>query len=174
MKFQKLEQHAGTDKFLKIKDGETVKVVFCGEIHEYYVKWDNGKSQIVGSGEGGKIRFRVNVAVPEGAAIKMKIFEFGVPVYEQMGLLNKTYGDITKLKIAIIRRGEKLSTTYILLPLLNEPLAPPVLAKIESLDLHFLNAQKKSNEPATDAFQDVPMPDPDSFVEEMDEPEIPF
>lgn len=144
------------DKFLKVKDGESVKCVFRGEIFEYFVKWENGKSIIVGPNEG-KVRFRVNVAVPEGSAFKMKIFEFGRPVYDQLEMLNKNYGDVTKIKITIARKGEKLETTYMLMPLVHEPLAPPVMAKIEAIPLNNLGGNKKE-EPKVDAFSDVPFP----------------
>ncbi len=170
MKFTSHQSQVQSDKFLKIKDGEVVKGVFRGEIFEYFVKWENGKGIVVGPNGGGKIRFRVNIVIPDGATFKCKVFEFGMPVYDQMEMLNKAYGDLTKIKVAIARKGLALDTTYMLMPLVQEPLAPQVLAKIEAIPLNILDTQKKE-----EAKPEIPMPD---FEDEMESDpnfdELPF
>lgn len=172
MKFNKpAPQGEKSDKFLKIKDGETVKCVCLGEIYEYFIRWENGKSIIVSPGSlGAKVRYRVNVAIQDGHGFKAKILEFGRTIYDQLEMLNSTYGDITQLKIAIARKGEKLDTVYMVMPLPNEPLAPPILAKLKTLDLNVLDTASKKNA-EKDAFDGSPFPE-ETFTENPEE--LPF
>ncbi len=124
MKFHKLEQSSGSGEgsktFLTIKDGESVNAVFRGEIHEFYTKWIEGKSQLVGADDPeGKLRFRVNAIVKEGSQFVAKIWEFGRPVYDQLSEINAEY-PLETIKVKVSRRGVKLETTYMILPLLGD------------------------------------------------------
>lgn len=166
MKFQKRPQSESLvgNNFLKVKDGESVNVIPRGEIYEYYVKWEGGKSHVVARDEGGKVRYRVNVVVKEDDKLVAKIWEFGVPVYDQLAAINEEY-DVTRTKIKVTRHGEKLDTTYMLLPLLKEPISEAMLKTIGGIDLHIL--EPKTSKPVSKSqmedFGDVPMPDEENL-----------
>lgn len=162
MKFTKRESVShGSENYLKIKGGESINVIPRGEIYEYYVKWENGKSQVVAKDAGGKIRYRVNVIVKDGEKLLAKIWEFGTPVYEQLSSINEEY-DVTKTKIKVTRHGEGLETTYMLLPLLKEPISDAMLKTIGNIDLHILEPKQRPNSTqpssATQDFDGPPMP----------------
>ena len=36
----------GGEKFLKLKSGESINGVFRGEIHSYFIKWNNGRFEL--------------------------------------------------------------------------------------------------------------------------------
>lgn len=142
MKFNKLslapKNDGGGNLFLKIEDGQSVTVVLKGEIHTFYTRWVDNKSQLVSAGdEGAKKRFRVNAIVFENGRFISKILEFGTPLYIQFSDINDEY-PLEQTKLKITRRGQKLETTYVVLPLLKEPLTEKMLQEIESVPLNIL------------------------------------
>ncbi len=63
-------------------------------------------------------------------------------VYEQLAEINKVC-DVTKTKIRFSRKGStKDDTMYMLIPVINEPISPKVLATIEAIPLHSFGRPK--------------------------------
>jgi hypothetical protein len=144
MKFRTLPESegGGSDKFLKIKPNDNVKIVLRGEIYEYFVKWEGGKSIVVKENQGGKLRFRVNALLfdQEQKKFVAKIWEFGQAVYRQLADVNEEY-DLETTKIKVSRKGEGKETEYNVLPLLKEPLSDQVLKMINETPLNVLEKQ---------------------------------
>lgn len=157
MRFTKREIQSsgeGSKLFLRLKDGETVTGVLKGEVFEYFIKWENGRSQIVAAGEpGGKSRFRVNFVTPEGTALVAKIWEFGLTVYNQLAELSEEY-DLDKTKIKVTRRGTGTDTIYMVIPLLKEPLKPAQLKAIEAVECQVLEPKQRPEPPPPAAGND--------------------
>lgn len=128
-------------KFLKFKSGESKNVLLLGDIYEFHQIFDDKerKSRLVSPNtKGAKPRFRINVAVNEDGEMKVKIFEFGLQIYNQLAALQEDY-DLSTTVLKVSRQGERLDTEWLLLPL--PPKAQPTeaqLAKIKAMDLHIL------------------------------------
>lgn len=137
---------SGSKNFLKLKDGESVKVIFCGEMHHFYQKWFNGKPALTDNKDpDGKIRFRNNVACTDAnGEVVMKLFDFSWSVFEKIKEINEEWNGIETVKIKITRNGIGTETEYHLTPL-REPLSPSVLNLIKSLPL--LPLEKKGSAP---------------------------
>lgn len=149
---------SGTD-FLKIEDGQTVNVVFRGEVHEFYQIWPfGGEKQIFDKKvPGSSMRFKVNVVVHEKGKFVAKIFEFTNKFYNQMVDLQDDF-PLTETKFKITRHGVEKNTTYTLLPLIKEPLAPKALKEIEAVPLNML---EHNLAPSTDADYEYKGPSDD-------------
>lgn len=156
MRFRTLPENegGGSDKFLKIKNGESIKVILRGEIYEYFVKWENGKSVVVAENQGGKLRFRINALLfdQEQKKFVAKIWEFGQAVYKQLASINEEYA-LEETKIKITRKGEGKETEYSILPLLKEPLSEQVMKMIEATELNILNKQGSPVNKSEDASE---------------------
>jgi len=164
----------GGDKFLKLKDGESVVGVFRGEIYEFHTKWINNKSIPASPDDPeAKTRFRANIIVPVNGKPVAKIFEFSYPVFEQMAMINKIKGDITKVKTHIARMGEGTSTKYMLM-VADEPVN---LKAIQGIELHILNKNQAPEIPSAEpppGWSDFPPPQEDHDGDFDTMPEIPF
>jgi hypothetical protein len=125
---------ASSDKFLKLKDGESIIGVFRGEVYEFYQIWENGKSKVVDKGiQGAKSRFRLNFIDKD---LKAKVFEFGLTIYNQLADIADDYNlEQTALKIS--RRGAGTDTVYMLIPAKEQPSAA-MMAKIQAVPLNIL------------------------------------
>jgi hypothetical protein len=171
------QSSGGSEKFLKLKDGESVIGVFRGEIYEFHMKWVNNKSTPASLDDPeAKTRFRANIIVPVNGKPVAKIFEFAYPVFEQMAnidkkLKEKKRGGITKVKVDISRMGEGTSTKYMLM--VDD--APVNMNAIDQVELHILNKDGAPPIPHSEpppGYDDFPPPrEEDSFE---DNPEIPF
>lgn len=168
MKFTKRQapgSSGGTDKYLKIKDGESKSLWLTGEIYEFYMKWVNGKSvNVEPTDPEGKSRFRVNAGMIEDGKPVMKIWEFPLTVYRQLSAINEEY-PLETIKIKVSRHGSGTDTEYHVLPLLRDKIEP----SLKLMDLHILNnkpAQAKPMASPPNGWDNEPMP------EEHDE--IPF
>jgi hypothetical protein len=142
MKFTKREvmqsNGSGGNTFLKLKDGESKAGVFRGEIYEFLKKWENGKSQVVGPDDPeGKTSFRLNFVTLEDGKFTAKTWEFGITVYNQLADIHEEY-DLSKTKVKITRRGTGTDTTYMVLPLLKEPIPAKTMKEIEAVILNML------------------------------------
>ena len=152
MKFHKFENKPrgeGNSNYLKIADGGSVTAVLRGEIHTFYTRWTEGKSETVSEGTpGAKPRFSVNAIVWDAEAKKFvaKTWDFGMIVYEQLADIHAEY-PLPTIKVRISRRGTKLDTTYIIMPLLKDEdrLTGKVLADIEAIPLNILDKEVPKN-----------------------------
>lgn len=143
MKFRKPEEMptgGGSKNFLKLKDKESISGIFRGDIHEFFVLWEGGKSQTVEEGvPGARFRFRVNFVTKEGSAFVAKIFEQGLTVYQQLAELHTEY-DLEQTTVKITRNGTGTDTTYSLLPLLKAAPTKETLKYLDTMELLPLEA----------------------------------
>lgn len=147
----------GVDKYLKFKDGESKNLWLTGEIYEFYMKWVNGKSQVVEPTDSeGKSRFRVNAGLIEDGKPVMKIWEFPLTVYRALGAVNEEY-PLETIKIKVTRHGMGTDTEYNVLPLLRDKIEPALKAQ----DLHILNNKPAQAKPlaSPNGWDNEPMPD---------------
>lgn len=136
MKFRKdFPESGGSKNYLKLKDKESTKGIFMGELHEFFVVWESNKSREVPEGTPeSKFRFKVNFVTKEGAVYVPKIFEQGSIVYRQLSELHEEY-DLEKTVIKITRNGTGTDTTYSLLPLLKEVVTKEVASHLKEIEL---------------------------------------
>lgn len=136
-----LPESGGSKNFLKLKDKEHVSGIFMGELHEFFVQWEGGKSRVVPEGApDAKFRFRVNFVAKEGAVYVPKIFEQGLTVYRQLAELNEEYG-LDQIVVKVTRNGTGTDTTYSLLPLLKQTITKEVMAHLKTIELLPLEAK---------------------------------
>jgi hypothetical protein len=147
MNFRKdVLETGGSKLFLKLKDGESVQGVFRGDIKEFFIKWENGKSSEVAEGtEGASFRFRVNFLKKENQDFIAMVFEQGVTVYRLLSEINEEY-PLESTVVKITRTGTGTDTTYSVLPLLKQALTYKDLQKIKSVKLNELTKQKHNGE----------------------------
>ena len=140
MKFEKRDMPAGDGKggtFLKFKDGESKVGVLRGEIYEFYQVWEGNKSHVVDSDHPqAKSRFRLNFVTKEDGELKVKIFEFGLTIYNQLAELSEEY-DLEQTAVKITRRGTGTDTVYMIIPAKDQPNASQLKA-IQALPLNIL------------------------------------
>ncbi len=150
----------GPTLYLRLKDGEAIKIIPRGEIYEFYSVFGT-KGEVPAHTQGSRVRYKMNAVVYEDGIFKAKILEYGPSVYDQLAEINKIC-DVTKTKIRFSRKGSgKADTQYMLLPLVNEPISSVVMQQIEAVKLNILNPKKS----------DIPPPGPDDFPPDFgDEP----
>jgi len=145
MKFEKkFEARESGGDYLQLKAGESVEVVFRGDLHEFDSHWVQGKGSVIcegpscswcESGEKPKFRFKVNAVMKENAALVAKVWEQGQTVYEQLSTLSEEY-DLESTKVKVTRHGEGMDTTYSVLPVRGGELAGDVLRKVEAVAIN--------------------------------------
>ena len=158
-----VEANAG-GQFLKLKDKESVYVIFMGDPYEYYCVWNNGASSPVPEGTSkAKFRFRINAVVKEAdGSYVPKIFEQGPTIYNTLKDFNHEYDGLDTVIIKITRKGSSMNDTeYQLVPLRQE-IPPATRAKLGKLTLlaleHEGKAPQKSNGVADNYFDGEPGP----------------
>jgi hypothetical protein len=137
----------GSKNFLKIKDGESVRGVFIGEMHVFHTKWIGGKSVPCDNKDpDGKVRFRNNFVYHDAAQdqLVVKIWDFPWSVFEQLKDINSEY-PLEETKVKITRSGTMKETTYSILPLVGpkDLLTKDQIAAINGMPL--LPLEKKSD-----------------------------
>jgi hypothetical protein len=153
MKFPKREDNGGDGKgsklFVKLGDGASTAGVFRGELYEFYSKWVSNKSVLTTADDpDGKARFRLNFVTTEDGKLVSKIFEFGMPVYEQLQNLSEDFV-VDQTKVKILRKGLKLETVYFITPL--GKIASKDMKAIEAVDLQVIE-HKPSQQSAPPPF----------------------
>lgn len=156
---------SGGEKYLKLKSGESITGIFRGEIHEHFVRWNNGKSEAAQLGEpGAKIRFEINFVTFVDGRFIAKIFSFPQSLYNQLADVNSEY-PLEKTKVKLSRSGDGLETEWRVLPLVSEKdkLTAQILQQIEQVTLNILDRPKVQN--ASIAPENVPWPNSDDIEE---------
>lgn len=160
MKTQKREVPAGTGngggKFLKIEIGQSVNGVFRGDPQVYWRKWPKGGVKVESDveQEGFEERYKVNFVINEGGVPTPKIFDMNLYTYNQLADINESY-DVETIKVKISRQPTGKGSTYLLLPLLKEPIPPSFLKQLESIELIEL---KRGDTPAPTGNFDSEIP----------------
>jgi hypothetical protein len=162
MKFTKRDiptgSGTGSNLFLKLKDGESKTGVCRGEIYEFTIKWEGGKSSVCSpDDEGAKTRFRLNFVVHEDGKFVPKIWEYGLIVYNLLSEIAEEY-DLEKTKLKITRRGTGTDTVYMILPLLKEPIPAKTLAEIEAVPLLLLEHKESVKPKPVESFDSEILP----------------
>lgn len=154
MKFQRYETKPRAEgvkntSYLKIAEGQPVIAVLRGELHTFFKRWHEGKSEVVVEGTpGGKRKFSVNAVIYENGGFVAKVWEFSGPVYDQLYEINEEY-PLSQIKIKITRKGQKLDTEYKILPLLKDEdkLTTEILNAINAVPLNILDKPAQSPPP---------------------------
>lgn len=124
MKF--MAKSEDTRNFLKLKDSESAKGVFRGDIYYFRTHWNQNKSslcpgkdkcELCATGDKSKFRFRVNFVAVEGDTLVAKIVEQGWDFHEVLRTLNEGDYQLEKYFMKITRHGEKLNTSYSVIPM---------------------------------------------------------
>lgn len=128
--------------YLKIKDGQSIGVVFRGAAHEFWQIWPFGGEKQVFSKKtpGSSSKFRMNVIVHEGGKFVAKLWEFPPKVYDQIVSLQDDF-PLHSTKFKVTRHGSDKSTTYTIFPSLKEPLTEKALKEIGAVPLNMLEDQ---------------------------------
>ena len=159
MKFKntdELPEGGGSKHFLKLKDKESVQGIFRGDLHEFYVLWENGKSREVMPGTpGAKFRFRINFVIKESTGYVAKIFEQGLVVYNQLRELHDEY-ELDKIVVKITRNGTGTDTTYSALPLLKQAITKETMKFLDTMPLLPLVSEKASESESAPELNDIP------------------
>lgn len=144
---------SGNRNFLKLKDKESVEVVFRGTPHIFYKIWDNGKSKICDETHpDAKWSFRINAIMKENGLYIAKIWEGGVTVYNMLKDLNEEYPLETTV-VKITRSGMGTDTVYSSIPLLKKQINPETFIDVKLNDLSF----KKNSLPEEETNWDLPL-----------------
>src|SRR6266850_4543563 len=123
--------------FFKLKNGESVAVVFVGEPYDFKQHWINQKPSLCTQnsdcpqckrGNKPSFRFRLNGVVREGEEYVCKIWEGGWTIYENLMVINGEY-PLEKTALKITRKGDGTDTTYPMIPA-RESLNEAALEKI--------------------------------------------
>jgi len=173
MKFSKRNlDDSGPSNYLKLKSGDSVIGVFRGEAYSFWTRWESGKSYASTAGDAGaKERFKMNIVVKEGEAMVAKTWEFSPTVYNQLALVNEEY-PLETTKVKITRHGEKLDTTYSIMPT-KDQLSPGQLKSVEAVPLNLLQGKITKKEETFATFDDgAPLKDYDGPA--FDSDQVPF
>lgn len=129
--------------FLKLESGEKVDLVIVGEPVAYYKKYKD-QTLYTERVEGSAAKFKVNVAVKEGNAWVMKIWEGGAKVYDQLKEFRRM-GGIDKV-FTLYKSGKEKSTVWLLAD--KEPISDAVKEEVSKLKPHdLLNTEKNKEVP---------------------------
>lgn len=157
MNFTEEPQVGSGSTFIKLKDKESVMGIFKGDIHVFYVKWENGRSKECDKDdEGAKFRFRVNFVVKDGDGYTAKIMEQGAMVYNDLKSLHDEY-DLEETVVKMTRNGSGTDTKYNILPVKKQPDAK-TFKIINSIALNELDPKKKDDETPNFDSEDSDLP----------------
>lgn len=138
--------------FLKVKNKETVSVVFRGEPYEFYSVFGS-KSAVPEGTKGSKFRFLINAIVFEDGKFVAKPWEQGISVYKQLAHLNKEFGLEGKMKITRSGSG-KDDTEYSILPDIKAPLSDAQKKQLDAVALVDLVALRSGDAAVSAASSD--------------------
>jgi hypothetical protein len=174
MKFKAPAPKSGSSEggslYVRLKDGESIKFTPRGEIYEFYSVFGT-RGEVSPDTPGAKLKYKVNVIINDNGTLVAKIYEFGMTVYEQLYHMSMVC-DVTKTKFQLSRRGStKENTQYTLIPVINEPLGPQVLAAFDKITLNILDRNKPTESKLRSAPDQLP---PDFDTEIQPDEELPF
>lgn len=142
----------GGSTFLKLESGSSVQGVLRGDATKFGIHWVGNRSvscpgaddcEHCQNGERPKVRYLQNFVIYENGAYVAKLFEFGWTVLEQMANLAEDY-DLSKWIIKISKTGQKLDTTYKVVPKPNGALTKDQEAAISAVQLHDPTPKEKA------------------------------
>jgi hypothetical protein len=147
--------------FVKLKDKQSIKGIFRGEIFDFKQHWTRsaqGDRSQVCKGQGCPIcavspkkptfKFRVNFVTTENGAFIARIFESNAGVYVTLRDMAKAGYNLEKTKVQITRNGEGRDTKYTILPVANSPLTTQHEQEIAKVVLHDLTQMQDASQGA--------------------------
>jgi hypothetical protein len=141
MKFKDIPESNGSKNYIKLKDKESVEGIFMGELHDFRILWENGRSSVVAEGTPkSSFRFRVNFVTKEGPTFVAKIFENGIGVYRQLAELHAEY-NLEETIVKITRNGVGQDTAYSILPLLKKQMTKETTEHLKTIQLNDLKTE---------------------------------
>lgn len=154
MKFRDLPENNGSKNFIKLKDQEAIEGICMGDLHEFSIIWENGKSRVVPEGTPkSSFRFRVNFIVKEGTTYVAKVLEQSATVYRQLAELDAEYG-LDTIVVKIKRNGTGTDTAYTIMPMVKKPLTKEVLDHLKTIPLNDLSTD--SSPRGIDSHEEIP------------------
>ncbi len=144
MKFGANPSEGSDSNYLKLKSGEVAIGVFRGEPHEFSVLWNEGKPTDCPAGTpGAKFRFRINFVTKKEGAYTPTIWEQGALVYNHLKTMSEDY-ELEKTIVKITRKGEKLDTEYMIMPIAKGcEVTPELEAQLSEIKLQDLSSEVK-------------------------------
>lgn len=145
MKFSTGAGSEDSKNFIRLKDGESVRGVFRGDIHEFHTHWSGTRTQVC-TGPGCVLckenpsvkpafRFRLNLVVKDGEGYAAKIFENGWKVYQQLREINDEV-PLESILVKIGRTGSgKNDTSYTVIAVPNGTVNADLEAKLKQVQL---------------------------------------
>ena len=152
MKFnQSPSNGGGSNLFIHLKDGESVKGILRGSNRVFYSRWAGTKSEDCQKGDdGARFRFKLNLVVNEDGEYKAKIFEQGPSVYNALKELAEDY-NLEETVIKISRKGGGLETKYTVMPM-PDKLAETQLKSLSNVELNPLDPQDSKDSDSGSSF----------------------
>lgn len=149
------KKSGGGGKFVSLKDGETVTVVFRGEPREYFQKFGD-PTEYDKPGENRGFKFKINVVTKNDEGKKVsKIFSGGKQTFTTLVALIEKLGADYVYDISRVGAGKK-NTTYLVMP--KGPLNVDQLEEINAVALQELVPKPRDvGEDPRDAEKDVPL-----------------
>ncbi len=162
----------GGDKFVKLKDGESIAGVFMGDPYEFSVLWSSGKSSVVEDGTpNAKFRFRVNFITKDAKGYVAKLFEQGPAVYKRLIKLNEDFQGLENVVVKITRHGSGMNDTeYTIDPVMDPKNPRQLMAVPDALSTVQLLPMTQETKPKDAPDHDFGPPPIDSWTPD----EIPF
>jgi hypothetical protein len=145
---------SGGKDYLKIKDGESMRVIFRGDPVDFRIHWAQGKSSPCvesscshcASGNKSSFRFRINTVIKENGAYVPKIFEQGITTYKDLVALQQSGYNIENHVMTVTRHGTQKDTTYSILPLNNGAISQEIADKLKEIKLLPLTGKTESQD----------------------------
>jgi hypothetical protein len=104
----------GSANFLKLGNNESASGMFMGDVHEFFVVWNESERRSYPAEPGtpkSKFRFRINFVMKENGAFVAKVFESGGPTYDMLEILHNEYG-LDKTAVKITKTGSGKDTKF--------------------------------------------------------------
>jgi hypothetical protein len=170
----------GSTSYLKLEDGQAVKVVIRGEVNTFYAHWvGGGAPNVICEGRGkpccdkyGKaiFRFRVNVLVEENGAYVAKMLEQGGTLYDSIAAIAEEYA-LDDYIMRLSRKGKgKDDTVYSIVPAKDGKITKEQKKQFDAIKL--LDVKPKNDFEAKSSL--VTNPPPKSEEPPFNDEETPF
>lgn len=147
---RKVREESGSNKFIKLKDGDSIEGVFRGDPYTFYQKFKD-PNEYLQYAEGRSFKFKVNFIVKENDTLVSKILQQGATVFDLIVDAIDEYGADCVFKIKRVGSGKE-DTRYSVLfkgNLTSEQISQYNAVKLNSLK-RALSEEDERNPPLSD------------------------
>lgn len=127
MHFKEIGSGLGAENFIRIKDGDSLKMIFRGEPYDFHKHWIRNKPELCKGincelcqkGDKPRFNFRINAIIydSEKKSLVAKILEQGYRFYKSLASLEKAGYTLEKTPVIVSRTGtNKQDTVYTIMP----------------------------------------------------------